>query len=176
LKKTGKNRDKDGNLVLGIPEVLELVGTNIQKIFTNWARVEKKPGYTIFAKPARKSHMIKTLEGAISVGVGDIICRGIKEEIWAQNKGDFERCYAATGNSDREWLEYKPKPGNYWLWAAQVTEEVEVQTSFGILLGNAGDYVIKETEAGSELPLRYWIIKQNIFSEVYNSTKYYESQ
>lgn len=176
MKKTEKNRDKGGNLVLGIPEILEPVGSNIQKIFSNWERVEKNPSYKIFAKPARKLQMIETLEGDISVSVGDIICRGIKKEIWAQKKEDFVRCYEVTGNSDGEWLEYKPKPGDYWLWAARVSEEIDVQTSFGILHGNAGDYVIKETESGSELPLRYWIIKQNIFSEVYNSTKYYESQ
>ncbi len=132
----------------------------------NWFRIEKFA--PIWIKAITYNKTIQTLEGIITATKGDILCKGIEGELWAQKKEDLDRCYKPTGKVEDGWEEYKPDDSsNCQLWAAELLQEVEIDTRFGKLKGKIGDFVLKETASDSEIPLRYWIVNQKIFEKTY---------
>jgi hypothetical protein len=96
-----------------------------------------------------------------------MICKGADGEQWAIRKSDFDKNYIGINKVEGDWEEFKPSPDHCCLWAAQLINPVEVNTDFGKLAGNKGDYVIKATKEGSELPERYWIVNGNLFEKIY---------
>jgi hypothetical protein len=131
----------------------------------SWFVTEKTE--TILAKEITGSKTIQTLEGPIQALIGDYLCKGIKDEQWAIKKEDLKRCYKPTGKSEGDWKEYEPDSSNCHLWAAELIEEVKIDTQFGKLKGCKGDFILKETEKDSEIPLRYWIVNNEIFKKTY---------
>ena len=122
---------------------------------------------SVWIKPILSFHKVKTLEGLISSEKGDFLCKGIEEEQWVIKKEDLLRRYKPTGTIDGEWMEYQPNPDACELWARELEEKTEIETTFGILSGRKGDYLLKETVTGNVEPLSYWIIKRSIFLKTY---------
>ena len=137
----------------------------LKKYKLNWFGVKKTA--SILVREINKEVVIQTLEGSIKAAGGDYLCKGIENEQWAISKEVLERCYKPTGKSEGDWKEYKPDSSNCKLWAAELMEDTKVDTRHGKLKGRKGDFILKETNSGFEIPVRYWIVNREIFIKTY---------
>ena len=137
----------------------------LQNYNPDWIAVEKVS--PVYVRLISRKSTIQTLEGPIRANKGDYLCRGINNEQWAISKEDLQRRYKPAGIIEDGWEKYLPDSSNCRIWAAELTVEAEIETPFGRLKGQMGDFVLKEISQDSETPLSYWIVNQHIFRKTY---------
>lgn len=68
--------------------------------------------------------------------------------VWPQAESRLLAKYKATEVYDGEWRKYLPDPKQAGFYAVQVPHDFTIHTSYGVMRGKKGDYVLK-------VPCRY---------------------
>lgn len=121
----------------------------------------------LWARMATTGEFVDTLEGIEKPSVGDMVCRGLHDELWCQSAEKLHVKYDSTGQQDGVWTQYRPKPNAPLVNAIPIDEPFEVQTSWGKLTGQAGDYLVQSQRDPSDL----WIVAREIFEATYEEAK-----
>ena len=117
----------------------------------------------LWARTATTGEVVHTLEGIEKADAGDMVCRGLQDELWCQSAENLHVKYDSTGLQDGVWTQYRPKPNAPLVNAIPIDEPFEVQTSWGKLTGQAGDYLVQSQRAPADL----WIVAREIFEATY---------
>jgi len=118
----------------------------------------------VWVNTVEENMIIETLEGKIKAHKGDILCKGIMGELWAQKREHLDKYYNPTNIIDPEgWARYDPAE-QYTVLVYQLDSEFTIESSFGKLKGKSGDWIIKDE---NEEPVRYWIVQRMIFERSY---------
>lgn len=125
----------------------------------------------IWAKQLDTDQSVLTIEGTESVKAGEFLCRGEAGDMWPQSAESLKAKYQETEEVDSDgWRMHIPRPDNQGVMAAQVSHPFEVQATWGMLTGKAGDYVVKNV-ADREIahPTDVWIVDQALFLATYQA-------
>ncbi|TWT92350.1 PGDYG domain-containing protein [Stieleria varia] len=129
----------------------------------------------LWARKAIVEETIESLEAMETVQPGDYVCRGIHGELWGQKSDKLLEKYSPSeevetvdGESAEEgkatqWRRFDPKPDAPPVRAIQRHEPFCVQTSWGLLRGKAGDYLVQSTTDLTDV----WVVDQAIFEATY---------
>lgn len=118
----------------------------------------------IWAKRLDRDQTIETIEGPIQAKAGNYLCRGVVGEFWAQAESKLREKYSPCDEMDAEgWQRFDPQPDAPPVEATEVDEPFQVDSHFGRLNGNAGDYVVRSTTDRSDV----WIVAKSIFEASY---------
>ena len=118
----------------------------------------------IWAKRLDTDQLIETIEGSIQAKAGHYLCRGVVGEFWAQAESKLREKYSQGDEIDEEgWQRFDPKPDAPPVEANAIAEPFQVESHFGRLSGQAGDYVIRNTTDRSDV----WIVAKAIFEASY---------
>ena len=72
----------------------------------------------------------------------------------------------------RGWRKFAPRADGEGVFAAQVDHPFTVDTSWGVLKGAAGDFVVKPFVArDNPYPADVWVVKQKLFASTYETTR-----
>jgi len=131
-----------------------------------WIKVQKTS--PVWAREAVKEQNIQTLEGAISIKPGEMICRGVEGELWAQNKEGFFAKYIDSGEkNDKGWSKYLPDPQKT-LYAFELLDDRQLNIGSGILEGKKGDFIVTSCVPPVDFSKdKCWIVKKEIFESTY---------
>jgi hypothetical protein len=123
----------------------------------------------IWARRLDRDRTVETLEGAAAAEAGDFLCRGEAGELWPQSAQSLEEKYAPSDTVDENgWRRYDPRPDAEGVLAARVDHPFSLQTKWGSLTGNAGDYVVKRfRDKDTAHPADVWIVNQALFRAAY---------
>jgi hypothetical protein len=111
---------------------------------------------------------IGTLEGPVDAKAGDGLCRGEAGELWPQSLKSIRERYVVTDETDGPWQRYQPHPDNQGVLAAQVDRAFQVQSPWGLLSGQPGDYVVKSfADKETASPEDVWIVSAELFAATY---------
>jgi hypothetical protein len=69
--------------------------------------------------------------------------------VWPQQEARLLSKYKATAVQDGPWRKYVPDPKQQGFWAAAVPHEFVLHTSYGVMHGKKGDYVLKNFADGN---------------------------
>jgi len=128
----------------------------------------KKTGF-LWAKKLTAKQEIQTLEGTVTAEPGAMLCRGVAGELWPQQEERLLARYQPTKMTDGDWVKYIPKPNQPPVLAARVRTEFLVNTSFGVLHGKAGDYLLKNlADEHNEYPDDLWVVDKKLFNKTYS--------
>ena len=123
---------------------------------------------SVWAKRLGQAQKIETMEGWTIAAQGDYLCRGVSDEVWAQEEEKLLQKYVASGVVDEEgWEHFKPNPNAPKVQAAQVVRAFQVESRYGTLHGKAGDYLIRSTTDASDV----WVVDRSIFEQTYEFIK-----
>ncbi len=122
-----------------------------------------------WGKVSSKTQTISSREGDTIANQGDVICKGPGGEIWVQGAAKFNKKYVTTGEKDGEGYEkYLPNPETSRVFAAKIDHPFEVETSWGVLSGQPGDYLLKSAEDEKvTYPKSVWVVGADIFAATY---------
>lgn len=123
-----------------------------------------------WAKVSSKTQTISSREGDTTANEGDMICKGPGGEIWVQGAAKFHKKYVEEGEKDGDGYEkYLPNPETSRVWAAKIDHPFEVVTSWGVLAGKPGDYLLKSAEDENvTYPKSVWVVGADIFAATYS--------
>eukprot|EP01087_Luapelamoeba_hula_P014191 TRINITY_DN4121_c0_g1_i1.p1 TRINITY_DN4121_c0_g1~~TRINITY_DN4121_c0_g1_i1.p1 ORF type:complete len:181 (-),score=33.47 TRINITY_DN4121_c0_g1_i1:87-587(-) len=122
----------------------------------------------IFATKLTERRVIQTLEGTETGQVGDMLCRGVGGELWPQKEARLLAKYKPTNTYDGEWRKYIPDPKQPGVFAARVPHPFAVRTSYGVMRGKAGDYLLKDfADKDDAYPANVWVVDRKLFNKTY---------
>jgi len=127
----------------------------------------------LWARRVDAAETVASPEGDLEAKPGDYLCKGAAGEFWVQLESTLLAKYAETGQSARDdeggvWLEYAPRPEGAGVMAAQIGHPFEVHSSWGILSGKNGDYLLKRwADRESEFPADVWTVDRAVFESTY---------
>jgi hypothetical protein len=131
-----------------------------------WVHV-KKVG-PIFAKKLTEDTTINTLEGTERAKAGDMLCRGVIGELWPQKEERLLRNYRPTEVYDGEWRKYVPDHTQPGFFSVQVNHDFTVETPYGTMHGNKGDYLLKNfADKDEPYPAEVWVVAKRLFHRTY---------
>ncbi len=127
----------------------------------------------LWAREITDNQSISSLEGELIAVAGDYLCRGESGDTWPQKAKTLFAKYEATEEHDKDgWVKFSPKPEAAGVLAVQINHAFQVIASWGILTGQAGDYLVKnEADKNVEYPEDVWIVNRAIFEGTYEVTK-----
>lgn len=125
----------------------------------------------IWVRKLDQDQTVDTLEGSLTARAGDYLCRGEAGEVWPQTAKNVEAKYTATEVMDAAgWRRYDPHPDAEGVMAAQVPHSFQVQATWGLLSGKAGDYIAKNfRDREAAYPDDVWIVDQTLFRATYQA-------
>ncbi|MBU6302129.1 MAG: PGDYG domain-containing protein [Verrucomicrobia bacterium] len=118
---------------------------------------------------------VSSLEGELLAKPGDFVCLGVAGEHWVQTEATLRAKYGESGRSSLdergvEWTEFVPLPEGAGVMAARVHHDFVVHTSWGVLSGKPGDYLLKKLgDREVEFPGDIWVVDQTLFETSYQS-------
>jgi hypothetical protein len=126
----------------------------------------------VWARRLEQAQMIKTLEGVAQVAAGHYLCRGEAGDIWPQTEEDLNKRYIPTDEvSEDGWRQYQPHPNALGVMAIQVNHPFDVQSIWGKLSGQSGDYLLKNfSDRKTAYPDDVWIVNQTLFRQTYTAS------
>jgi len=127
----------------------------------------------IWAKRLARDQEIETIEGSIQAKAGHYLCRGVVGEFWAQTESKLREKYLQSDKVDAGgWHRFDPKPDAPPVEASEIDEPFQVESHFGRLNGQAGDYLVRSMTDRSDV----WIVAKAIFEASYVMEPYNEAQ
>ena len=127
----------------------------------------------LWARRLDEVQTVASLEGRLEAKAGDYLCKGAGGEHWVQAEGTLRAKYAETGQISTDsdglaWQEYAPRPEGSGVMAAQIDRPFEVHSTWGILAGKAGDYLLKRWEdRDNDFPTDVWTVDRAVFESTY---------
>ena len=116
----------------------------------------------VWAKKITPDQEVQTLEGLEKAQAGDVLCRGLHDELWPQSEASLLKKYVATGVFEDGWQRFDPLP-NEPVLAAQVNYPFRIGTSWGEMEGKSGDFLVRSLSDSTDA----WIVDQEIFGQTY---------
>lgn len=125
----------------------------------------------IWAQMVMERQIVRTLEGEAEVEVGNYLCRGEAGDIWPQTERDLLKRYTISDEIDHQgWRKYLPNPDAQGVMAVPISHPFSVQTSWGILTGKPGDYLLKNfSDRDTPYPADVWIVDRSLFHQTYQA-------
>jgi len=135
----------------------------------------KKKGWThvrkfapVWAQKLTVATEVHTLEGVERAPAGHMLCRGVAGELWPQAEERLLAKYKPTGTHDGPWRKYVPDPKQKGFFASPAPHDFVLYTSYGVMHGKKGDYVLKNFADGSvEVPREVWVVDRKLFNRTY---------
>lgn len=123
----------------------------------------------IWVQRLGRDESVETLEGTEHASVGDYICRGEAGDRWPQSERSLTASYVLTDEVDRDgWRKCVPDRAAAGVLAAEMPQSFKVETRWGTLSGESGDYLVKRFEDRDvAYPDDVWIVAQRIFHITY---------
>jgi len=124
------------------------------------------------AKLLTEAQSVHTLEGILTYNAGDYLCKGEAGDIWGQTAESLHRKYIVDVSElpDSEgWQKYLPNPESSKVMAAEIEHDFQVEhQDYGTMTGESGDFLVKSyADKDLEYPTDIWIVKHQIFLEIY---------
>ena len=151
------------------PENLALL-QEVNLAATWFAARKTKP---LWARRVGVAQAVSSPEGELEAKPGDFLCKGVEGELWVQAEATLRAKYAETGQNSTDaeglaWQEYAPRPEGSGVMAVQISHPFEVHSSWGILVGKPGDYLLKrEDDRDVEFPADVWTVDRTVFESTY---------
>ncbi len=145
----------------------------LQQINRNGVWFAARKTVPVWARRVTAPEVVASREGDLQAKVGDFVCRGIAGEFWVQTEPTLRAKYGETGQTsldDRglEWTEFAPLPESSRVMAAEVGHPFEVHSSWGVLSGKEGDYLLKAwRDRDVEFPADVWTVDREVFQTTY---------
>lgn len=136
-----------------------------------FAALKTKP---LWARRIETAQTVTSPEGALEAKPGDYLCKGPAGEFWVQSEKSLRGKYAETGQvctaeDGTVWTEHAPRPDGAGVMAAEIGHEFVVHTSWGVLSGKPGDFLLKRREdLEIEFPEDVWTVDRKIFQSTYD--------
>ncbi len=123
----------------------------------------------IWAKPLRENLQVETLEGTTNAFKGDYLCRGEIGEVWPQKITQLVSKYRPEDEIDANgWQLFTPLPDNTGVMAVRIDRDFSVESTWGKLRGQAGDFLVKSwKDRHVRYPEDVWIVNQALFLATY---------
>ena len=127
----------------------------------------------VWARKLDVAQTVKTLEGDEQVAAGHYLCKGEAGDIWPQTEETLLKRYQATDEFYSDgWRMYQPHPDAQGVMATPIDHPFEVQATWGILRGKAGDFLVKNYESReTTYPADVWIVDRTLFGETYETVR-----
>lgn len=125
----------------------------------------------IWARQLDAAQTVRTLEGEEQVAAGHYLCRGEAGDIWPQTEETLLKRYTATDEVTTDgWRKYQPHPDAQGVMATPIDHPFEVQATWGILSGKAGDFLLKNfQDRETAYPADVWLVDRRLFGETYQA-------
>jgi hypothetical protein len=135
----------------------------------SWRHFKKTK--SIWARRLEQPQAISSREGELQANAGDYLCRGIEGESWPQSADKLNSKYSETQNVDADgWQEFQPRADAEGAYAVAIDDPFHVTSTYGVLEGRAGDYVVKHaTDRLTAYPDDVWIVARSIFVATYEA-------
>ena len=117
----------------------------------------------VWAKKILPGQEIETLEGPEKASEGDLLCRGLHDELWPQSEVSLLRKYGPTEVFEDGWQRFDPLPSIEPVLAVQVQYSFRLISSRGEMSGKSGDYLVQSLSKSSDV----WIVDREIFELTY---------
>jgi len=123
----------------------------------------------VWARELTEATIVKTREGPLEAQAGDYLCRGPDGGRWPQSEASLRQKYEPTEEIDdagfRRWTPQREKAR---VFASEVAEDLALATSWGVMRGVAGDFLVRrhsEAVPGPDSDL--WIVDRATFGATY---------
>lgn len=129
----------------------------------------------VWARRVTAPEVVASREGDLQAAPGDYVCRGVAGEYWVQAESTLRAKYGETGQKSRderevEWTEFSPLPESSGVMAAEIGHAFEVHSSWGVLSGKGGDYLLKAwRDRDLEFPADVWTVDREVFQSTYEA-------
>lgn len=134
-----------------------------------WFEARKTQG--VWARRVDEAMTVESKEGPLEARAGDFLCRGAEGELWPQGEASLLEKYAPTAQVDSDGFRYfdvRDTPETHVMAAPIREDAVEVETDWGTMRGQAGDFLAKGLEErDAAYPQDVWVVSKSVFEKTY---------
>ena len=129
---------------------------------------------SLWARRIEAAQTVVSKEGDLQANPGDYLCKGPSGELWVQSEKNLRSKYTETAHVHQDadgtsWNEHAPRPDGAGVLAAAIAHPFVVHTSWGLLSGKPGDYLLKRAEdRDNPFPDDVWTVDRQIFESTYD--------